>query len=85
MVDTPESSALIAAVEAYVAAQGWPREDLVLTDVLVVAVRRGFDADGGKSHTTTLTPTESSVPMMLGMANYARLRMEKIINDSFTV
>lgn len=85
MAETSADSALIHAVETYVADQGWPREhDLILTDVLVVAVRRGFDSEGGKSQTITLTPTESSVPMLLGMTNYARLRMEKMVNESFT-
>lgn len=85
-VPDPDSD-LVASVERYLTTHGWSDgtpSDLTLTDVLVVAVRRGFDSVGSKSQTITLTPTESSVPMLMGMANYARLRFDKMANESFT-
>lgn len=74
---------LTAAVERYMGQVGWTQPDLQLTDVLVVAVSRGFDQSGVMSRTTTLTPTDSSVPMLLGMTRYAQMRFEKIVADSF--
>lgn len=84
MSHTEPDEELSAAVEKYIDTAGWSDPDLTLTDVVVIAVRRGFDPVGGKSITTTITPTDSAVPMLLGMCRYATMRFEKIVNDSFT-
>jgi len=74
---------LVAEVERYIDRMGWGHPDLVLTDVVVIATRRGFDRRGGKSVTTTIVPTESDVPMTVGMLRYSQMRFEKVITDSF--
>lgn len=86
MTEQKEKAAreLTEAVEHFVREAGWSEPDLTLTDVMVVAVRRGFDVGGGKSVTSTIVPTDSSVPMLLGMAKYASMRFEKIVAESFT-
>lgn len=74
---------LVTAVEQYMGRIGWNHPDLMLTDVMMVAVSRGFDQSGSKSRTTTIVPTDSSVPMLLGMTRYAQMRFEKIVVESF--
>lgn len=81
--DDRGSDEIVSAVERYIDQMGWSRPDLPLTDVLVVAVRRGFDQLGSKSVTTMLVPTESAVPLLLGMSRYAQMRLEKMIVESF--
>ena len=83
MTDRSPDDELAAAIERHLAAWSEPDPDFTLTDVLVVTVRRGFDQRGEKSITSVLTPTDSSVPILLGMSRYAQLRFEKMINDSF--
>lgn len=81
---TDEGEQLAAAVERYLEWWSPVEEGMTLTDVLVVTVHRGFDQQGGKSLTSIVTPTDSSVPILLGMSHYARLRFEKMVNDSFS-
>lgn len=83
MADPANDNELTAAVERYIDQMGWTQSDLVLTDVLVVTVRHGFDRQGGKSVINVITPTDSMVPLLLGMSRYAGMRFEKTVMDSF--
>jgi len=83
VTDRLEDDQFVAAVERYLESCGNLEDYATLTDVLVVTVRRGFDHEGGKSLTNILTPTDSAVPILLGMSRYAQLRFEKMVNDSF--
>lgn len=82
--DDSANSELVSAVERFMTQMDWIHPDLMLTDVMVIAVSRGFDRSGGKSRTTTIVPTDSAVPLLLGMARYAEMRFEKIVAESFT-
>lgn len=74
---------LTDAIDRYMHDVGWADADMPVVDVLVIVHRRGFDPDGGKSLTSTIVPTDSSVPTLLGMCRSAQLRFEKMVNESF--
>jgi len=74
---------LTDAVDRYLHAVGWADAQMPVVDVLVVIHRRGFDEDGGKSLTSTIIPTDSSVPTLMGMCRAAEMRFEKMVNASF--
>lgn len=74
---------LTNAIDRYMHDVGWADADMPVVDVLVIIHRRGFDQDGGKSVTSTIVPTDSSVPTLLGMCRSAQMRFEKTVNDSF--
>lgn len=74
---------LTDAVSAYIDEMGWGNGQLTMTDVMVVAVRRGWDRDGGKSVTGVWVPTDTSVPTALGMAEYARIRFDLLARKAF--
>jgi len=73
---------LTDAIDRYLHAVGWAVADLPVLDVLVVIHRRGYDEDGGKSQTSTIVPTDSSVPTLMGMCRSAEMRFEKMVSDS---
>jgi hypothetical protein len=74
---------LTDAVDRYMHEIGWAEADLPIVDVLVVIHRRGFDREGGKSVTSTIVPTDTPVPTLLGMCRSAQMRFEKLVSDSF--
>lgn len=78
-----DNNEVTAAIERYIVARGWWLPDMALTDVLVVAVTQGFDPRGVKSRTFTVVPTDSAVPMVVGMARSAQIRYEQMIAGSF--
>ena len=75
---------LVVAVERYLDRVGLARPGLMLTDVMVVTVRQGFDPEGGKSQTSVFAPTETSaIPTLIGMARFASLLYEGMASSTF--
>jgi hypothetical protein len=77
-------SDLVSAVESYFESLGWATPDMPITDVVVLAVRRGFDLEGGKANSVCIVPTETPVPMVLGMVRYAQEWCLNIVRESFS-
>jgi hypothetical protein len=69
-------------IDTYLEQMGWADPDLPVIDVLVVVQRRGFDRAGGKSVVSTIVPTDSTVPSLLGMIRHAQMRFEKMVDES---
>lgn len=67
------TAALIAAIDQYLKHHGLSDPSVVLTDVLLVASHRGFSAEGTKTATSVVCPTESSVATLLGLTQYASI------------
>lgn len=82
MSEPDSNDELTAAVEHYIDDMGWSDPDLPVVDVLLVVQRRGFDRAGGKSVVSNIVPTDSAVPTLLGMCHYARIRLEKMVQES---
>jgi len=85
---TEADQELTDAVDRYLHRAGLIFDDsdqtgLTLTDVMLVTVRCGFDQLGSKSQTSVITPTDSSVPILIGMARYASIRFESMAEGSF--
>lgn len=76
------NDSLTCAVDKYLEDMGWDQPGMPVTDLVLVSVRRGFDANGGKSIANCITPTETSMPMILGMVGYAKLWAESLVNES---
>lgn len=75
---------LVSAVERYIERVNLGRPGLMVTDVMVVTVRQGFDTDGGKSQTSVFAPTETSaIPTLIGMARFASLLYEGMASSTF--
>lgn len=75
---------LVSAVERYIERVGLQRTGLIMTDVMVVTVRQGFDPEGGKSQTSVFAPTETSaIPTLIGMARFASLLYEGMAASTF--
>lgn len=66
-------TALVNAIDQYLKQHGLSDPSVVLTDVLLVASHRGFSAEGTKTATSVVCPTESSVATLLGLTQYASI------------
>ncbi len=74
---------LADAVEQYIAEMGWANPALTLTDVVCVAMRRGWDGVGGKAVTSIITPTDTTHPTALGLAQAAVISFSQVIAQSY--
>jgi hypothetical protein len=74
---------LTNAVDAYIEQMGWKVEDMALTDVMAVFVRRGWAPDGGKTLINAVCVTDTSAIMALGMVKFAELKFDSIARQGF--
>lgn len=74
---------LCEAIERYMVEVGWSHPALTLTDVVVVAMRRGWDGEGGKAVTSVITPTDTTMPTAIGLAQTAVIRFTGPIAKSY--
>jgi hypothetical protein len=74
---------LTESVSAYLAEMGWEQPGTTLTDVLVVAVRRGWSDQGGMSLVNAVVTTDTTPIMTLGMVRYAQMKYELAARAGF--
>lgn len=51
------------------------RPDMLLTDVVIITVQRGYVEGGGTSITNMMIPSDTPDPMILGMLGLARQQL----------
>lgn len=72
---------VVEATEQYLRDLDFDSPGFVLTDVMLICVRRGYDENGSKSITNILSPTDSAVTMMLGMLEHGKIRLIQVLNE----